>query len=65
MVVMVPIGNTTINGLLKHISETSLEKIYHRMTAEEEEYPDAYVEVYVPRVVVSSDFVLNKALEKV
>jgi hypothetical protein len=65
MIVMVPIHNTTINELLKHISKTSMEKIYHRMTAEDEEYPGAFVEVYMPRVVINSDFVLNKALEKV
>jgi hypothetical protein len=62
---MVPIGNTTINELLKHISKTSMEKIYNCMTTEDEEYPGAFVEVYLPRVVISSDFILNKALEKV
>lgn len=65
MVVMVPTGNTTINELLIRISKTSMEKIYHRMTTEDEENPGAFVEVYLPRVVINSDFVLNKALEMV
>lgn len=65
MIVLVPTGNTTINALLERISKIPIEKIYHRMITEEEEYPDAAVEVYLPRVVISSDFVLNKALAKV
>lgn len=65
MIVVVPIGSTTIDALLESMSKTSMEKIYHHMTTEDEEYPDAFVEVYLPRVVINSDFVLNKALEKV
>lgn len=64
MIIVVPIGNTTIDALLERMSKTSMEKIYHHMTTEDEEYPDAFVEVYLPRVVINSDFVLNKALEK-
>ena len=65
MFVVVPTGDMTINVLLEHISKIPIEKIYHHMITEEEEYPDAAVEVYLPRVVINSDFVLNKALEKV
>jgi hypothetical protein len=65
MIVLVPTGNTTINALLERISKMPIEKIYHHMITEEEEYPDAAVEVYLPRVVINSDLVLNKALEKV
>jgi len=65
MIVVVPTGNTTINVLLERLSKIPIEKIYHHMITEEEEYPDAAVEVFLPRVVINSDFVLNKALEKV
>ena len=65
MIVLVPTGNTTINAVLERISKIPIEKIYNHMITEEEEYPDAAVEVYLPRVVINSDFVLNKALEKV
>lgn len=65
MIVLVPTGNTTINALLERISKIPIEKIYNHMITEEEEYPDGAVEVYLPRVVINSDFVLNKALEKV
>jgi hypothetical protein len=65
MIVVVPIGNTTIDALLERMSKTSMETIYHHMANEDEEYPDAFVEVYLPRIVINSDFVLNKALEKV
>lgn len=64
MIVLVPTGDTTINALLERISKIPLEKIYHHMITEEEEYPDTVVEVYLPRVVINSDFILNKALEK-
>lgn len=65
MIVVVPTGNTTVNELLERISKIPIEKIYHHMITEDEEYPDAAVEVYLPRVVINSDFVLNRALEKV
>jgi hypothetical protein len=65
MIVVVPTGNTTVDALLERLSKTSMEKIYHYMITEDEEYPDAFVEVYLPRVVINSDFVLNRALEKV
>lgn len=65
MIVLVPTGNTTINAVLERISKIPIEKIYNHMITEEEEYLDAVVEVYLPRVVINSDFVLNKALEKV
>jgi hypothetical protein len=65
MIVLVPTGDTTINALLERISKIPIEKMYNHMVTEEEEYPDAAVEVYLPRVVINSDFVLNKALEKV
>jgi hypothetical protein len=65
MIVLVPTGNTTINAVLERITKIPIEKIYHHMITEEEEFPDAAVEVYLPRVVINSDFVLNKALEKV
>ena len=65
MIVAVPTGNTTINVLLERMSKIPMENIYHHMTTEEEEYPDGAVEVFLPRVVINSDFVLNKALEKV
>jgi len=65
MIVVVPVGNTTISAVLERISKIQIEKIYHHMITEEEEYPDAAVEVHLPRVVINSDFVLNKALEKV
>jgi hypothetical protein len=65
MIVVVPTDNTTIDALLEHLSKTSMEKIYQYMITEDEEYPDAIVEVYLPRVVINSDFVLNKALERV
>jgi hypothetical protein len=65
MFVVVPVGNTTIDALLERISKTSMDRIYHHMITEDEQFPDAFVEVYLPRVVISSDFVLNKALEKV
>ncbi|XP_069685401.1 serine protease inhibitor 77Ba-like [Periplaneta americana] len=64
MLVVVPIGNTTIDELLERLTKTTMEKIYHRMTTEDEEFPDAFVEVFLPRVVINSDYVLNKALEK-
>jgi len=64
MIVVVPVGNTTISTVLERISKIQIEKIYHHMITEEEEYPDAAVEVHLPRVVINSDFVLNKALEK-
>ena len=65
MIVAVPTGNTTINVLLERMSKIPMENIYHHMITEEEEYPDGAVEVFLPRVVINSDFVLNKALEKV
>jgi len=65
MIVVVPTGDTTVDALLERISKIPIEKIYHHMITEEEEYPDAPVEVYLPRVVINSDFVLNKALGKV
>lgn len=64
MIVMVPTGDTTVDVLLERISKISIEKIYNYMKTEDEEYPDAAVEVYLPRVVINSDFVLNQALEK-
>jgi len=64
MIVVVPTGDTTVDALLERISKIPIEKIYHHMITEEEEYPDAPVEVYLPRVVINSDFVLNKALGK-
>jgi hypothetical protein len=65
MIVVVPTGNTTIDMLLERLSKTTMEKIYNYMITEDEEYPDAFVEVYLPRVVINSDFVLNRALERV
>jgi serpin B len=64
MFVVVPTGNTTIDAVLERISKIPIEKIYNHMITEDEEYPDAVVEVYLPRVVINSDFVLNQALEK-
>jgi len=65
MIVVVPTGNTTVDAVLERISRIPIEKLYNHMITEDEEYPGAIVEVFLPRVVINSDFVLNKALEKV
>lgn len=64
MIVVVPSGNTTVDAVLERISRIPIEKLYNHMITEDEEYPGAIVEVFLPRVVINSDFVLNKALEK-
>ena len=65
MYVMVPHRNTTLDSVLDRLSKVPMEDIYDRMTKEDEEYPDALVEVLLPKVVIHSDYVLNKALENV
>ncbi|PSN46897.1 Leukocyte elastase inhibitor A [Blattella germanica] len=65
MFVMVPTSNTTLDIVLERLSMQPMEKIYDRLVAEDEEYPEAVIDVQLPRVVIHSDYVLNKALESV
>lgn len=65
MYIMVPHNNTTLDNVLEQLSKVQMEEIYDRMIEEDEEFPEGVVEVLLPRVVIHSDYVLNKALEKI
>ncbi|KAJ9584201.1 hypothetical protein L9F63_021453, partial [Diploptera punctata] len=62
MYIMVPHRGVTLDSVLEQLSTTPMDYIYNKMT-EEDVDPGELVTVMLPRVVVDSDYVLNKALE--